>query len=313
MKESKKRLFETLYFMFGEDIRGFLEDSNITEIYTNSNNPQIRIDTRNKGMIPTGKYLDPDMIANIIYTIADLTGTVCNERNPSLAADFNGIRFQGLLPPVVKLPKFNMRKHSAGTLTLDDYVATGVMTETQKDVLAEAVWEHKNIIAAGGTRSGKTTFLNAILTEVAKTNERVVILEDTAELQCAADDVDYLKTSDEYDMAALLRDTLRLTPNRIVVGETRRGAEALTLLDAWSTGHSGGCSTVHSNSAMHTLRRLEELTQRAEDRPHQAMIAEAVNIIAYLKMSGLKRKLEQIIAVDGWDYERQQYVIRELA
>lgn len=312
MRESKKRLFETLYFMFGEDIRRFLDDGNITEIYTNSNDPQIRIDTRDKGMLPTGKYLDPDMIANIIYTIADLTGTVCNERNPSLAADFNGIRFQGLLPPIVKIPKFNMRKHSVGILTLDDYVASGIMTDTQKDVLVEAVWGHKNIIAAGGTRSGKTTFLNAILTEVAKTKERVVILEDTLELQCAADDVDYLKTSDERDMTALLRDTLRLTPNRIVVGEVR-GAEALTLLDAWSTGHSGGCSTVHSNSARQTLRRLEDLAQRAEDRPHQAMIAETVNVIAYLKMTGLKRNLEQIIAVDGWDYERQQYVIRELA
>lgn len=312
VKESRKRIFETLYFMLGEDIRQYLKDDNITEIYTNSNDPQIRIDTRDKGMMATGKFLEPEVIANIIYTIADLTNTVCNEKNPSLPADFDGIRFQGLLPPIVKLPKFNMRKHSIGILSLDDYVKNGVMTAVQKEVLLKAIREHKNVVAAGGTKSGKTTFLNAILAEVAKTGNRVVILEDTPELQCAADDVDYLRTSDERAMTDLLRDTLRLTPQRIVVGEVR-GAEALSLLDAWSTGHSGGCSTVHSNSAVQTLRRLEELTQRAEDRPHHAMIAEAVDVVVYLKMNGLRREVEQIIAVDGWDYEEQRYMIRELA
>lgn len=312
MKESQKRLFDTLYFMFGEDIRRYLEDDNITEIYTNSNDPQIRIDTRDRGMLATGKYLEPETIANIIYTVADLTNTICNEKNPSLPADFHGIRFQGLLPPVVRLPKFNLRKHSVGILTLDDYVQSGVMSKTQKDVLKKTIQNRKNIIAAGGTKSGKTTFLNAILSEIAKTNDRVVILEDTPELQCAADDVDYLRTSDERNMTDLLRDTLRLTPQRIVVGEVR-GAEALSLLDAWSTGHSGGCSTVHSNSAVQTLRRLEELTARAEDRPHQTMIAEAVDVIVYLQMNGLKREVEQIIAVEGWDYEKKQYVVRELA
>lgn len=229
-------------------------------------------------MIATGKYLETETIANIIYTVADLTNTVCNDKNPSLPADFDGIRFQGLLPLVVKLPKFNMRKHSIGILTLDDNVRSGMMTIEQRDVLIEAIRGHKNVIAAGGTKSGKTTFLNAILTEIARMGNRIVILEDTPELQCAADDVDYLRTSDERDMTALLRDTLRLTPQRIVVGRYG-GAEALSLLDAWSTGHSGGCSTVHSNSALQTLRRLEELTQRAENRPHQAMIAEAVDVI----------------------------------
>lgn len=311
-KESRKRQFDTMYFMLGGDIQKYLHDDTVTEIYTNSHDTQIRIDTNDRGMVATGKYLAPEMIANIIYAVADLTNTVCNEKNPSLSADFDGIRFQGLLPPIVKIPKFNMRKHVLGILSLDSYVESGVLTAVQKEILVKAVWENKNIVAAGGTRSGKTTFLNALLAEVAKTGDRVVILEDTLELQCAADDVDYLRTSDERDMTALLRDTLRLSPQRIVVGEVR-GAEALSLLDAWSTGHQGGCSTVHSNSAVQTLRRLEDLAQRAEERPHQAVIAEAVDIIVYLKRQGLKRKVEQIIAVDGWDYERQQYMIRKLA
>jgi type IV secretion system protein VirB11 len=255
--------------------------------------------------------MDAQTAANIIYTIADLTGKICNDANETLAAEFQGIRFQGLLPRVVEKPAFNMRKHCAGALTLEDYVTSGIMTRRQQQVLLEAIYSRKNILAAGGTKSGKTTFLNAVLAEIAKNGDRVVLLEDTKELQCAAQDMDRLLTTENKKLEDLLRDTLRLTPERIVVGEVR-GAEALILLDAWSTGHKGGASTIHANSARQTLRRLEELTARAEARAHQYMIGEAVDIIVYLRYSGLKRRVEQILAVDGWDANKEEYLVREL-
>jgi type IV secretion system protein VirB11 len=307
----KSRTEETLYYLLGDDIRAYLTDDNITEVYLNTNSDGIWIDTKDRGRVATGKMMDAQTAANIIYTIADLTGKICNDANETLAAEFQGIRFQGLLPRVVEKPAFNMRKHCAGALTLEDYVTSGIMTRRQQQVLLEAIYSRKNILAAGGTKSGKTTFLNAVLAEIAKNGDRVVLLEDTKELQCAAQDMDRLLTTENKKLEDLLRDTLRLTPERIVVGEVR-GAEALILLDAWSTGHKGGASTIHANSARQTLRRLEELTARAEARAHQYMIGEAVDIIVYLRYSGLKRRVEQILAVDGWDANKEEYLVREL-
>ncbi|VBB08572.1 type ii secretion system protein e [Lucifera butyrica] len=307
----QSRTEETLYYLLGDDIRAYLADDNITEVYLNSNSDEIWIDTKDRGRVATGKMMDAQTAANVIYTIADLTGKICNDTNETLAAEFQGIRFQGLLPRVVEKPAFNMRKHCAGALSLEDYVTSGIMTERQQQVLIDAIYSRKNILAAGGTKSGKTTFLNAVLAEIAKTSDRVVLLEDTKELQCAAPDMDRLLTTENKTLEDLLRDTLRLTPERIIVGEVR-GAEALILLDAWSTGHKGGASTIHSNSARQTLRRLEELTARAEARAHQYMIGEAIDIIVYLRYSGLKRSVEQILAVDGWDANKEEYLVREL-
>ena len=307
----QSRTEETLYYLLGEDIRAYLADDNITEVYLNTNSDEIWIDTRDRGRVATGKMMDAQTAAYVIYTIADLTGKICNDTNETLAAEFQGIRFQGLLPRVVEKPAFNMRKHNAGALTLADYVTGGIMTEQQRQVLHDAIYSRKNILAAGGTKSGKTTFLNAVLAEIAKTGDRVVLLEDTKELQCTSMDMDRLLTTENKTLEDLLRDTLRLTPERIIVGEVR-GAEALILLDAWSTGHKGGASTIHSNSARQTLRRLEELTARAEARAHQYMIGEAIDIIVYLRYSGLKRSVEQILAVDGWDANQEEYLVQEL-
>ena len=112
-------------------------------------------------------------------------------------------------------------------------------------------------------------------------------------------------------MIDLLRDTLRATPDRIVVGEVR-GDEALALLDAWNTGHDGGCSTVHSSSALLTLRRLEQLVSRVSVSPQQETIAGAVDVIVYLRRRGTGRMVEEILGIDGYDPEKGKYVVHEL-
>ena len=167
-----------------------------------------------------------------------------------------GERFEGLLPPVVRAPVFAIRKRAAGVIRLERYVADGILTQQHVDYLRQAVKDRLNIVIAGGTSTGKTTLANALLQEMASTGDRVILLEDTVELQCVAEDHVPLRTKPGVvSMSELVRSTLRLRPDRIVVGEVR-GREALDLLKAWGTGHPGGIATIHAGSALGALSRL---------------------------------------------------------
>lgn len=307
-----KRLMDTFQFTLGDDILGFLEDKDVFELMVNPDS-KLWIDTFSRGRVDTGIVIEPQMSKQIIYQVASLTDQICTNENPTLAAELpDGSRFQGFLPRVVKAPAFNIRKHSSRIMTLDDYVKQGIMTIRQQEIIKQAIADKKNIIAAGGTKSGKTTFLNAILEETSKTNDRIVMIEDTPELQCSAPNVLSLRTTDTINQEHLLKCTLRATPDRIVVGEVR-GGEALALLDAWSTGHGGGCSTVHSNNAMQTLNRLQGMISRVSLTPQQSTIAEAVDIVVYLKLRGNKRQIEEIIEVIGFDEDKKQYLVKKIA
>jgi type IV secretion system protein VirB11 len=197
-----------------------------------------------------------------------------------------GERFEGLLPPVSRAPCFAIRKPAGRIFALDDYVSSGVVTAEQRQALKDAVASRANIIVAGGTGSGKTTLANALLAEIARLNERVVLLEDTRELQCAAEDVVALRTQPgSVTLSDLVRSTLRLRPDRIIVGEVR-GGEALDLLKAWNTGHPGGIATLHANSAQAALARLEQLAMEACTTPPTALIAEAIDLIVFIQRGG---------------------------
>jgi type IV secretion system protein VirB11 len=128
---------------------------------------------------------------------------------------------------------------------------------------------------------------------------RIVILEDTAELQCVAENAIALHTTDTVDMARLLKSTMRLRPDRIVVGEVRDGA-ALTLLKAWNTGHPGGITTIHANSALSALTRLEQLTAEASQQPMQAVIGESVDLIVSIEKTARGRVVRDILHVEGF-------------
>ena len=169
-----------------------------------------------------------------------------------------------------------------------------------------------NIIAAGGTSSGKTTLLNAILKEISSTGDRLVIIEDTPELQCTAPNHVNLKTQKPYiDMNELLRMSLRISPRRIIVGEVR-GKEALTMLKAWNTGHDGGCATLHSDSALESLYRLEQMVSEISITPQQRTISQAVDMVIYIKKEGTKRAIKEIIKINGYDHVNQEYKIDQI-
>jgi len=314
--ESMVRSLERLEFAMGQDVLKYMKDPNVFEVYINPDK-KLWIDTFSEGKVYTGIDLTPELSKQIIYSVAAISGQVITANFPMLEADvpnskfFESFRFEGILPGIVIEPTFNIRKHPKQILTLDDYVKQGVMTQRQKDIIVQAILDKKNIIAAGATSSGKTTLLNAILEEISKLSDRVIMIEDTKELHCAAKDYVALRTLKNVNMMELLRSTLRLSPKRIVVGEIRND-EALTLLDAWSTGHGGGCSTVHSNSAYDTLLRLETLTSRVSKNPQEITIGRAVDMVVYLKYDGLKRTLEEIISVTGYDSQKKEYITHQI-
>jgi P-type conjugative transfer ATPase trbB len=297
-------------------IMPFMQDKNVFEVYVNPDG-KIWTDSLDKGRSYTGKNISPEDTRGIILNVAALTDQLIKAERPALDADipsnsfFPKCRFEGNLPGIVASPTLNIRKHPETIFSLQDYVKQGTLTEKQYDFLVEAIHQKKNIIAAGGTKSGKTTFLNAILAEISKLDDRVILIEDTPELQCSAEDCVQMRATDTFPMEDCLRQVLRMTPDRIVVGEVRSG-EALALLDAWSTGHGGGCSTVHSNSAVDTLLRLENMTARVSRNPQQATIAQAVHYIVYLKYIGNTRKVQEILELEHWDPASKKYIYHEV-
>ena len=312
--ERRLRVLETC---LGRSIMQYMHDDNVTEVMVNPDG-RLWLDTFDKGVVPTDVVMEPEDTKRIIYMVASISGQVIDPKvDPSLQANipasrlFSNCRFQAELPPIVNAPSFNIRKHSKIVITLDDYVRQGAMTEMQRQVILDAIHGKKNIIAAGGTGSGKTTLLNAILAEISTLGDRIVTIEDTKELKCTAENYVALSTTDTVDMDNLLRKTLRLSPNRIVVGEVR-GKEALTLVDAWSTGHRGGCSTVHSDSAHDTLFRLEDLVSRVSVSSQQAGIARAIDVIVYIERRAVSRTIAEVLSIDGWDRERHDYMTHRL-
>jgi type IV secretion system protein VirB11 len=215
-----------------------------------------------------------------------------------------------MLPPVVSRASFAIRKKALLVYTLDDYVAQGILSPSWADYLKTAVRNKKNILIVGGTDSGKTTFANAVLAEIARYNDTILIIEDTYELQCSGNDVVEFRASNNGsgDMRSLLKSALRFDPDRIIVGEVR-GPEALTLLDSWNTGHPGGLSTIHADSAQKALRRLEQLILQGTRHVSRQMIADAVDVIVYIESDGIKRKIKDIVEVEGF---KDDYIFKKI-
>ncbi|MCW5602301.1 P-type conjugative transfer ATPase TrbB [Nitrosomonas sp.] len=251
----------------------------------------------------------------VIKTVAGFHGKEVNRFNPMIEGEFplDNSRFAGQLPPIVSSPTFAIRKKAIKIFTLEQYVETGVLSPRHGDVIKEAVRKHRNILVIGGTGSGKTTLINAIINEMVLSDpdERIFILEDTGEIQCAARNFVQYHTTLDVDMTQLLKTTLRMRPDRILVGEVR-GPEALDLLDAWNTGHEGGAATLHANDALSGLTRLESLISRNPSAPTEIMplIAEAVDMVVHITRTPQGRKIQQIIEVQG--FKRGSYQIKKL-
>jgi len=284
----------------GPAIAGYLDDPSVVEVMLNPDG-RLWIDRLAGGMEDTGTRIGPADAERIVRLVAHHVGVEVHPASPRVSAELpgSGERFEGLVPPVVAAPCFAIRRPAVAVFSLDDYVAAGIMTATQAEFLRHAVAERKNILVAGGTSTGKTTLVNALLAEIAQTGARVVLIEDTRELQCAAPNLVALRTRDgAASLSDLVRSSLRLRPDRIPIGEVR-GAEALDLLKAWGTGHPGGVGTLHAGSAIGALRRLEQLIQEAVVTVPRALIAETIDLIAVLSGRGSARRLAELTTVQG--------------
>ncbi len=291
----------------GDDVMRAFADDDVSEIYVNPQDARVRFDTRSRGRVDSGHLLDPARLEMFLNTAAASLDLTLGPTAPRLEAElparhFRGSRLQGFVPPATTAPACTMRKPLAVVRSLDDYVSAGVLTPVQRAALCDAVVAHQNILIAGGTNSGKTTLANAILREITSRfpEERIVVLEDTVELRCAARDHLALRTGPGLTLAELVRSTLRASPNRIVVGEVR-GPEALDLLDVWATGHPGGCGTCHATTAEGALLRLDRLAQRNNVPSQRALIAEAIHIVAVIEGGHRGRRLADLARVAGLD------------
>ncbi|WP_336718086.1 P-type conjugative transfer ATPase TrbB [Asaia bogorensis] len=291
----------------GGAITGQLADPAVVEVMLNPDG-RLWVDRLSDGLSDTGDWIAPADAERIVRLVAHHVGAEVHEGAPRVSAELpTGERFEGLLPPVVTAPSFAIRKPAVAVFTLDDYVAAGIMTAGQAAFLRRAVAERKNILVAGGTSTGKTTLVNALLAEVAKTGDRVVLIEDTRELQCTAPNLIALRTREGViTLSELVRSGLRLRPDRIPIGEVR-GAEALDLVKAWGTGHPGGVGTLHAGSVLAALYRLEQLIQEAVVTVPRAMIAETIDVIAVLSGRGHARRLSELATVDGLDPATDHY------
>ncbi len=286
----------------GPDIAAALADPAVIEIMVNPDGA-LRLDRLGEGRVETNVFLAPMDVERIVRLVADHVRAEVHAGAPIVSAELpgGGERFEGLLPPVATAPCFAIRKPAVKVHRLVDYVADGMLAPVQADLLRTAVVDRKNILIAGGTSSGKTTFANALLAEMAGLDERIILIEDTRELQCAAPDTVALRTRPGVvGMAELVRSTLRLRPDRIVVGEVR-GAEALEMLKAWNTGHPGGIATLHANSAHAALYRLEQLVAEGVVTVPRRLIAEAIDLVVFIRGRGTGRRIETVAEVAGLD------------
>lgn len=296
----------------GPAIATWLADPKTLEIMLNPDG-RLWIDRLGLGLSDTGDRLLPEDGERIIRLVAHHVGVEVHSASPRVSAELpdSGERFEGLLPPVVAAPVFAIRKPAVAVFSLGDYAAAGIMTGEQAFMLEAAIAERANILVAGGTGTGKTTLTNALLAEVAKSGDRVILIEDTRELQCSAPNFVAMRTKEGVaSLSDLVRSSLRLRPDRIPIGEVR-GAEALDLLKAWGTGHPGGIGTIHAGSAIGALRRMEQLIQEAVVTVPRALIAETINIVAVLTREGHGRRLSELVRVEGLD-SAGEYALRRL-
>jgi len=297
----------------GPQIAEALSDPLVIEIMVNPDGA-LRLDRLGEGRVDTGARLEAAEAERIIRLVASHVRAEVHAGAPIVSAELpeGGERFEGLLPPVSAAPCFSIRKPAARIHGLIDYVADGIMRAEVALALSMAVVERRNILVAGGTSSGKTTLANALLNEMATLDERVIIIEDTRELQCAAPDTVALRTkAGAVSMADLVRSTLRLRPDRIIVGEVR-GGEALDMLKAWNTGHPGGIATVHANSARSALYRIEQLVSEGVVTVPRRLIADAVDMVVFISGRGTGRRVESVAEVHGLDSDGD-YAVTDLA
>ncbi len=330
-RESQRRLHNKIKNDLGREVVDALADEQVIEIMLNPNG-SLWIEKLGQSITEIPNHSCSAMSA--ISTIASYHNTSVTQKDPIIECELpiDGSRFEGLIVPIVESPSFTIRKKATSIFTLEQYEEQGILEYTKqehiksedqhmpdnltkKEVIEYAVKAKKNILVVGSTGSGKTTLVNAIIDQIVKIDpdDRLVIIEDTNEIQCAAKNQLILRAkrdSKSTNLLRLLMATMRLRPDRIIIGEVRDAA-ALELLKAWNTGHPGGCATVHADSAKLGLIRMEQLISEATSSPMQTLIGEAIDIVIFItKLRDGGRVIPEILEVQGYDPVKQKYITK---
>ncbi len=298
--KSQSRLFQRWEEEVPPCIQEAFHDLNVNEIMIDQDR-KILIDAHGIGIRQIGT-IEPSSAESLANVIVSLVGGTLTQEKPKFEGElpFNGYRVAIAIPPVTAATTITIRKHASQIFTLDQYESAGSLTARQKAVIEQWIMGRKNILVVGGTASGKTTFINGMIAKITELTpeHRLIILEDTVELQCSAFSYVQMRSTETVSLQDLVKTTLRHRPDRIIVGEVR-GKEAFDLLTAWSTGHPGGIASLHANSALGAFPRLEQLNQIAVQTPLKALIAEAIDAIIYLEKTPEGRKVKELLEVRG--------------
>lgn len=295
-----------------------LEDPHVQEVMINGPN-NVWVEKAGQGIIKTEVDISDVEIRSSIQLLASLENKEAKERGKESIIDsrLDGFRFAAAMKPTsMQGPSISIRKHNPVHLSLDDYVANGAIPEDMAGVLRKMVHERKNVVVAGGTSSGKTTFVNALIGEV-DPGDRVLTIEDTQELKVKVPNWVPLISNEQEGVTTrdLVRLSLRFRPDRIIVGEVR-GGEAFDLLDAANTGHDGCLATLHANNCAGALSRFESLVLRAGiNWPHEAIkaqIADTFDFVVFMARVKSGRKLAEIMAINGFDFDSKRYITEEV-
>lgn len=285
-----------------------LDDPDVVEVYTNPHDQRIWTITHSSGRLDTGARLDPASVLSFLNTVATSLRTTLDVEHPKLQAELplgasHMPRLQGLIPPRTEGPCFVIRKHAPEVYPLGRLVEDGVLTRAQARMIREAVAHHWNILVVGGPRTGKTTLVNSVLQEITRQfpHERVLLIEDTLELQCEARDRLALRVREGESLAEPTKEALRLSPDRLAVGEVRDHA-AYYMLDAWLSVSPGSVATLHGSSPENALLRLDLLCQRAGVPSQMPLIGAAVQLVVYLEREQhVRPRVTEIVRVEGLD------------
>ncbi len=320
---TREAIFEASVGYFLSPIAQLLDDENVTEIMVNRFD-QVYIERAGQLYETEARFGTEDDLLSAVHNIAQWVGREINQEHPILDARLpDGSRVHAIIPPGCRAGTcLTIRKFKLGGLSLDDLIQFGSLNEVAREFLEICVRLRKNIIVSGGTGTGKTSLLGAVSTAVPE-EERIIVIEDTSELKLRQKHCVYLEVQrpDQYGRGELtIRQlfvaSLRMRPDRIIVGEVR-GGEALDMLQAMLSGHSGSLTTVHANSARDAVVRLETLSMMSDvEIPihvARAQVGSAIDLIVQLDRFSEdgSRKISRITEVIGLD-ERGQYDMRDV-
>ena len=304
-----------LILPFFRPIEALLLDDTVSEIM---GNPDGVWWFERRGSMERGKEIifDPKALIAGLEVIANYLGKKLGEDTPLLNAQLpDGSRLAAVLPPVVRPgPAVTIRKFRQKRYAIQELIEIGSLTDEMAAFLREQVQDGKTLLISGGTGSGKTTLLNA-LADLIPDEERIVVIEDTAELRISkpnilAAECQIATSKGAVDFDRLLRSSLRWRPDRIILGEVR-GEEARTLLDSFNTGHGGSMATIHANAPAKALRRFSELAMRAHQQSTRddlaTEVADSVDYVIQIGRTPTGRKVSEIVAVKCFDRERKVY------